>query len=66
LLLINATGQYIPPGVIADLSDVSVASLRSLLQRHMIETADPSEAEPLYNPPPEGKRRPRRPCPCGK
>lgn len=67
LLLINATGQYIPAGVVVDLSDCEDASLRLLLQRGLIETADPSPEEPLYNPPGESARTVRRkPCPCGR
>lgn len=63
-LCIRATGAWIPAGVIADLSDVGDVSLRSLLKRKMIETADPSEEEPLFNQAVgTGKRAP---CPCRK
>lgn len=64
-LVIQATGQWIPKGVIADLSDCSDASIRSLLQRGLIETADPSEDEPVFNTP-IGNVAERKPCPCNK
>ena len=63
-LCIRATGQWIPAGVIADLGDVEDAMLRWLLKSGGIETADPSDAEPLFNVA-EGKVT-RRPCPCVK
>ena len=64
-LAIRATGQWIPAGVIADLSDVGDEMLRLLLQRGSIETADPSQEEPVFNEP-RGDVVERRPCPCGK
>jgi len=63
-LCIRATGQWIPAGVIADLSDVEDVSLRSLLKRKMIETADPSDEEPLFNQAVGTAKR--APCPCRK
>jgi len=67
-LAIRATGEWIPgtpEGVLADLSDVSDVMLRRLLETHRIETADPSEAQPVINEP-RGDVVKRRPCPCGK
>lgn len=64
-LCIRSTGQWIPAGVIADLSDIEDIMLRWLLDNGGIETADPSDAEPLFNIS-EGKVN-RRPCPqCNK
>ncbi len=63
-LCIQATGQWIPAGVIADLSDCKDASLRSLLRKGAIETADPSDAEPLFNKAVGAVTR--KPCPCNK
>ena len=64
-LCIRATGAWIPAGVIADLGDIEDVMLRWLLTNGGIETADPSDAEPLFNVA-EGKVT-RRPCPkCDK
>jgi hypothetical protein len=48
-ICIRASGAWIPAGVIADLSDCSDAFLGWALKGGMIETADPSDAEPLFN-----------------
>jgi hypothetical protein len=63
-LCISTTGQWIPAGVIADLSDVHDLSLRYLLEHKMIETADPTEEQPVFNEPVGAVKR--KPCPCGK
>ena len=68
-LAIRSTGEWIPGGrtpggVIADLSGVSDAMLRRLLETHRIETADPTADQPVFNTPPEAARR--EPCPCGR
>ena len=63
-LAIRASGQWIPAGVIADLSDCEDAFLTWALQNGAIETADPSEDEPLYNQATGAVDRP--PCPCNK
>ena len=63
-LCIRATGQWIPAGVIADLGDVEDAMLRWLLKGGGIETADPSDAEPLFNQAVGAVKR--RSCPCGE
>ena len=60
-LTLTATGQYIPAGVIADLGDCDDGFLHWALKNGTIETADPSDAEPLYNVA-TGKVK-RRPCP---
>jgi hypothetical protein len=59
-LCIRASGQWIPAGVIADLSDCTDESIRILLDKKMIETA---EGEP-FNKPTGAVDRP--PCPCQK
>ena len=63
-LAIRNSGQWIkvPPGgsVIADLGDCSDASLRILLDRHIIETA---EGEPINK---ATGVVDRPPCPCSK
>ena len=64
-LAIRATGQWIPAGVIADLSDVSDVMLRRLLETGRIETADPTAEQPVFNEP-QGDVVKRTPCPCGK
>lgn len=63
-LAIRATGQWIPAGVIADLSDCGDAFLAWALRGGAIETADPSEDHPLYNEAIGAVERP--PCPCNK
>jgi len=63
-LCIHSTGQWIPAGVIADLSDCGDASLRQLVRLNAIETADPTDEEPLYNQAVGAVKR--KPCPCGK
>jgi hypothetical protein len=63
-LCIHSTGQWIPAGVIADLSDCGDASLRQLLRLKAIETADPTDEEPLYNQTVGTVKR--KPCPCRK
>lgn len=65
LLHIRTTGQWFPEGVIVDLSDVSDQGIRECLQMGYIETADPSEDEPIYNTP-LGTVVKRTPCPCGR
>ena len=63
--LVIRGGPWIPAGVIADLGDCSDAFLRWALQNGAIETADPSDAEPLYNVATGVVER--RPCPrCNK
>ena len=63
-LAITASGQWIPAGVIADLGDCDDGFLRWALKNGTIETADPSDADPLYNVATGAVKR--RPCPCGK
>ncbi len=63
-ICIRATGQWIPEGVIADLGDCEDVFLTWALQTGLIETAEPSESEPLFNTA-EGKVK-RPPCPCGQ
>ena len=64
-LAIRATGQWIPAGVVADLSDVSDVMLRRLLETKRIETADPTAEQPVFNEA-QGDVVKRTPCPCGK
>ena len=59
-LCIRASGQWIPKGKIADLSDCTDESIRILLEKGYIETA---EGEPFNKP--TGKVD-RPPCPCKK
>ena len=61
-LCIRATGQWIPAGVIADLADCADAFLQWALRTGTIETADPTDEEPLYNQATGAVDRP--PCPC--
>jgi hypothetical protein len=63
-LAIRASGQWIPAGVIADLSDCQDEFLTWALKNGAIETAEPTEAEPLYNEATRAVDRP--PCPCNK
>ena len=56
-------GPWIPAGVIADLSMCSDAFLQWALKGGMIETADPTDEEPLFNVATGAVKR--RPCPCG-
>ena len=59
-LCIRASGQWIPAGVVADLSDCEDAFIRWALDNGVIETAD---GEPV-NQPTGNVDRP--PCPCQK
>ena len=63
-LAIRASGQWIPAGVVADLGDCEDEFLRWALKNGAIETADPSQEEPLYNEAMGAVERP--PCPCHK
>ena len=60
-LAIRASGQWIPKGVIADLSDCTDESIRILLAKKYIETA---EGTPFNKP--TGAVVDRPPCPCQK
>lgn len=60
-LAIRASGQWIPAGEIADLSDCTDESIRILLEKRYIETA---EGEPFNTPTGQVINRP--PCPCQK
>lgn len=59
-LCIRSSGQWIPAGEIADLSDCVDEAIRILLEKGYIETAD---GEPFNKP--TGKVN-RPPCPCQK
>jgi hypothetical protein len=63
-LCVSNTGQWLPEGVIADLSDMTDAQIQYLLKAHLIETADPTEEQPVFNEPVGAVKR--KPCPCGK
>jgi hypothetical protein len=63
-LVIRASGEWIPAGVIADLSDCQDVFLTWALKNGAIETADPTDEEPLYNSATGAVERP--PCPCNK
>ena len=58
------TGQWLPAGVIVDLSDMEDVRIQCLLKAHYIETADPTEDQPVFNKPLGMVKR--EPCPCGK
>ena len=58
------TGEWFPVGAIVDLSDLEDVRIQHMLKMHYIETADPSEDEPVFNTP-QGNKVARRPCPCG-
>lgn len=63
-LCVSNTGQWLPKGVIADLADLEDVQIQYLLRVHLIETADPTAEQPVFNKP-LGKVE-RKPCPCGK
>ena len=63
-LCIRASGAWIPAGVIADLSDCEDAVITWALRGGLIETADPTDEEPLFNQAVGAVKR--KPCPCGK
>lgn len=63
-LCIRASGAWIPAGVIADLSDSEDAFILWALRNKLIETADPTDEEPLFNVATGAVKR--KPCPCGK
>ena len=63
-LAIRASGLWIPAGVVADLGDCADAFLKWALENGVIETADPSQGEPLFNRAIGAVDRP--PCPCNK
>lgn len=64
-ICIRASGQWIPAGVVADLSDCGDAFLTRALQTGLIETTDPDQEHPVYNEPVGAVERP--PCKqCGK
>ena len=64
-ICIRASGQWIPAGVVADLSDCEDAFLSWALRNGLIETTDPSQERPAYNEPVGAVERP--PCTqCGK
>ena len=63
-LCISSTGQWIPAGVIADLSDMHDLSIKYSLEHGMIETADPTAEQPVFNKPLGTVKR--KPCPCGQ
>lgn len=58
------TGQWLPVGAIVDLSDLEDVRIQHMLKMRYIETADPSQEQPVFNTP-LGKQE-RKPCPCGK
>lgn len=58
------TGQWLPAGAIVDLSDLEDVRIQYLLKARYIETADPTEDQPVFNTPQD--KVARRPCPCGK
>lgn len=63
-LCLRTTGQWIPAGVVADLSDCGDKFLRWALENRLIETADPSDEEPLFSQIVGAVKR--KPCPCRK
>lgn len=62
LLRIRKTGQMIPPGVVADLSDItSKTFIEDGLANGWIEKVDPTSDEPVFGP---DSTVPEVPCPC--